>query len=109
ATWERTHVVRLFNEAQRSVIRAEQQLAEIEPLGTGQWARAGDNIRSARAGLVQTESLLKGFASPLSGAAAAPAADANGIKNLWNSVDKAQKDVESAAGVMGIDFHLKGL
>ena len=54
-TWDKAHTIHLFNEAQRSLIRAEQQLGEKEQLATGQWANAADPIRKARSELVTAE------------------------------------------------------
>ena len=107
-TWEKESSVHLFNQAQRTVIRAEQQLADLETMAVGQWAKAGDPIRHARAELVNTEQQLRNFSSAVK-AGQYQAGAPEGIKSLWGTIDRAQKDVEGAAGMMGVDFHLKGL
>ena len=107
-TWEKDSSIHLFNQAQRTVIRAEQQLADLETMATGNWAKAGDNIRRARSELVNTEQQLRNFSSSVR-AGQYQAGDPASIKALWGSIDRAQKEVEGAAGQMGVDFHLKGL
>lgn len=107
-TWDKAHTIHLFNEAQRSLIRAEQQLGEMEQLATGQWANAADPIRKARSELVTAEHQLRGFAEPVRSGQAQPT-NSQSIKDVWNSLDRAQKDVESAAGTMGVPTKLQGL
>ena len=107
-TWDRDHTVGLFNQAQRTVIRAEEHLGEMEKLATGSWANAGDALRRARASLVDTEQQLRAFSAPMKSGQLQAQGPAS-IKNLWNSIDKAQKELEGAASTMGVDFHLKGL
>ena len=106
ATWDRAHSVTLFNDAERAVTEAEEHIGKIEPMAKDSWAKAADPIGKARASLVQTQAQLRSFASGLRGGNFA-GGDANAIKGLWTTVDTAQKQIEGAAGAMGVDFHLK--
>lgn len=107
-TWDKAHTIHLFNEAQRSLIRAEEQLGEMEQLATGQWANAVDPIRKARSGLVTAEQQLRSFAEPVRAGQPQPT-NSQSIKDVWNTLDRAQKEVESAAGTMGVPTKLQGL
>jgi hypothetical protein len=107
-TWDRAHSVYLFNEAQRAVERSEEQLRELETLAVGNYPKAVEPLRRARASLVDTEHDLRAFAAPVRGGTYKPQ-DPKAIKELWHTVDRAQKDLQTAAEHMHVDYHLKAI
>ncbi|GAC1605989.1 MAG: hypothetical protein NVS4B10_19890 [Myxococcales bacterium] len=107
STWDRESSVSLFNSAQRAVTDAEEHGGRLVPLAKGDWAKATDPLNKARADLVKAQGELRTFSGPVRAESGDPASRQGSIKGLWDTLETASKDLNSAAGQMSVDTKLK--
>ena len=98
-TFDKHRAVALLNQAQEAVTQAELQLGDLTSLAQGS---AADPLGRARQTMVDVQGDLRG----LTGAINSGSPDANRIKSLYQSIDSASHDLESAAQAMNVDTKL---
>jgi len=103
--WDREHSITLFNQTQQAIGEAERSLAELSGMAKGKWEKADQPLRNARQILVQVQKDLRSISVPPTGSATVDAREIS--KRVYDSLDSARKELESAAKAMGVEPKLR--
>lgn len=108
STWDKDHATALFNDAQRSVTEAEVHLGHLADMAVANnVANANTSLAKARTDLVNTESMMKALATPIKNGSGDPASIQRQSKDILSALDDAQKNLESGASDLKVDYKLK--
>jgi hypothetical protein len=103
--WDREHSITLFNQAQEAIGEADRSLAELSGMAKGKWEKADQPLRNARQTIVQVQRDLRSISVPPTGSATVDAREIT--KRVFDSLDSARKELESAARAMNVDPKLR--
>jgi hypothetical protein len=103
--WDREHSIMLFNQTQQAIGEADRSLAELSGMANGKWEKADQPLRHARQTIVQVQKDLRSISVPPTGSATTDAREV--AKRVYDSLDSARKDLESAAKAMDVDSKLR--
>jgi hypothetical protein len=103
--WDREHSITLFNQTLEAVGEADRSLAELSGMAKGKWEKADQPVRNARQTLQQVQKDLRSISVPPTGSATVDAREMS--KRVYDSLDSARKELESAAKAMDVDPKLR--
>jgi len=107
STWDREHGVALFTHAQDALSDVQRQVAELQGFAQATWPDAGPPLSRVRRALNGVEKRLRSLSVPLRPSADGQDAGQSAIKDMYDALDTAQKDLDSAAKAMGVNAKLK--
>lgn len=107
STWDREHGVALFAHAQDALSDVQRQVAELQGFARATWPDAGPSLSRVTRALDGVEKRLRSLSIPLRSSADGQDAGQSAIKDMYDALDAAQKDLDSAAKAMGVNAKLK--
>ncbi len=106
-TFDAGHAAALMNETRSAVDEARLHLGHLFDLAKGDWASAYDPLSKAKTDLASVDKMLRNFGPSIKGNIPDEKSIQATARDIWQSLDDAQKNVERAATDMTVDYKLK--